>query len=186
MKLLAVLGSPRKKGNSSLLLDQYLKGIREANRDADIAKVYLQEKNIRHCTACDVCHTITPGRCAIKDDMQELYGLFAEAAMVVYATPVYWWGVSAQLKAFLDRTNAFDVPDGTYFAGKKAALLMTYGLGLPNKGPELVAASFGEICRYTGMDLIDVYGICANKAEPAAENAKALREVYELGLRIAL
>jgi len=186
MKLLAVHGSPRKRGNSSLLLDQYLKGIQEANPAAEITKVYLQEKNIRNCTACDVCHTITPGKCVIKDDMQELYTLFAEASMLVYATPVYWWGVSAQLKTFLDRTNAFDVPNGQYFAGKKLALLMTYGINLPNKGPELIKASFEEICEFAKMNLVDVYGVCANKSMPVAENAKVLKDVYEMGRKITL
>lgn len=185
-KILAILGSPRRNGNTSLLMDEYLKGITEAGSAAEITKVYLQEKNIRNCTACNVCHTITPGKCVIKDDMQELYGIFAEAAMVVYATPVYWWGVSAQLKTFLDRTNAFDVPNGSYFAGKKLALIMSYGIELPNRGPDIIRAAFEEICRYTKMNLADVYGVCANKSMPVADNAQALTAVYELGRKVTL
>ena len=51
------------------------------------------------------------GKCVIKDDMQELYAEFIKSEMVVFATPIYWWGVFSQLKTFLDRLNAFDVKE---------------------------------------------------------------------------
>ncbi len=186
MKVLALLANPRKKGNTSLLLDEYLKGIKKANNDVEITKVYLHEKNIRNCTACNVCRTVTLGKCVIKDDMQELYTQFEASALIVYATPVYWWGVSAQLKSFLDRTNAFDVPSGEYFQSKRLSILMSYEIDLPNKGPDLIKTSFEEICNYTGMILVDVYSVCANKNLPVAENSTALQAVYEMGLKIVL
>ena len=141
MKVLALLGSPRKNGNTSLLLDEYLRGIKDSNKDAEITKVFLQEKNIHSCAACEACRNINIGQCAIKDDMQELYPLFRQADVVVYATPIYWWSVSAQLKAFMDRCYALGSIEDS-FAGKKAVLLMTYGGELPNNGPELVKTTF--------------------------------------------
>lgn len=183
MKVLALLGSPRKNGNTSLLLDEYLRGIKDSNKDAEITKVFLQEKNIHSCAACEACRNINIGQCAIKDDMQELYPLFRQADVVVYATPIYWWSVSAQLKAFMDRCYALG-PIKDSFTGKKAALLMTYGGELPNKGPELVKTTFEEICDYKEMDLIDVYGVCTEDYMPVAENVMALRDVYEMGSRV--
>lgn len=182
MKVLALLGSPRKNGNTGSLLDEYLRGIKASNKDAEIIKVYLNDKNIHGCTACEACRSITPGQCAIKDDMQELYPLFRQADMVIYATPVYWWSVSAQLKAFMDRCYAISSTEDC-FVGKKAALLMTYGGELPNKGPELVKATFEEICDYKEMKLVDVYGVCTDDYMPVADNTDALKEVYELGLK---
>ena len=180
MKVLALLGSPRKNGNTSLLLDEYLRGIKDSNKDAEITKVFLQEKNIHSCAACEACRNINIVQCAIKDDMQELYPLFRQADVVVYATPIYWWSVSAQLKAFMDRCYALgSIKDS--FADKKAALLMTYGGELPNKGPELVKTTFEEICDYKEMDLIDVYGVCTEDYMPVAENTEALGDVYEMG-----
>ncbi|MGE5633315.1 MAG: flavodoxin family protein [Caulobacteraceae bacterium] len=183
MKVLALLGSPRRKGNTALLLDEYIRGIKDSHKDAEITKIFLQEKAIKNCMACEACHNVPVGKCAIKDDMQELYPLFREADMVIYATPVYWWSVSAQLKAFMDRCYALG-PIADSFAGKKAVLLMTYGGELPNKGPELVKTTFEEICDYKEMKLIDVYGVCTDDYMPVAENTKALKDVYEMGLRV--
>ncbi len=186
MKLLALQGSPRKNGNTSFLLDEYLKGITESNPKSEITKVYLQGKDIHYCNACSVCHKVTIGKCVIKDDMQELYAEFIKSEMIVCATPVYWWGVSAQLKTFLDRLNAFDVEGENYFKGKKISVLLTYGIEPPNKGPELIEAGFKEICKYTEMNLIDVYGVCSSKYSHIKEDTSALNKVYEMGLKITL
>lgn len=184
MKILALLGSPKKNGNTSLLLEEYLKGIRASNKDADIKKIFLHEKNIHNCSACGACRNVNNiGQCIIKDDMQELYPIFRQADMVIYATPIYWWSVSAQMKAFIDRCYAFGTLKDSY-AGKKAALLMTYGGELPNKGPELVKTTFEEICEYKEMNLIHVYGVCTDDYKPLAENTKALKDVYEMGLKV--
>ncbi len=183
MKVLALLGSPRKNSNTSLLLDEYLRGIKDSNKDAEITKVFLHEKNIHGCAACEACRHVTIGQCAVKDDMQALYPLFRQADMVVYATPIYWWSVSAQLKAFMDRCYALG-PVKDSFTGKKAALLMTYGGELPNKGPELVKTMFEEICDYKNMDLVDVYGVCTEEYMPVAENTEALNDVYKMGLKV--
>ena len=183
MKILALLGSPRRNGNTSLLLDQYLKGITAANKDVKITRIFLQEKKIQNCSACEACRKTTIGKCTIKDDMQELYPLFWKADMVIYATPVYWWGVSAQLKAFMDRCYALGPIEDSY-AGKKVTLLMTYGGELPNKGPDLIKTAFAEICDYKNMDLVHVYGVCTDDYMPAAENTKALNDVYEMGMNV--
>jgi len=183
MKVLALLGSPRRYGNTSLLLEEYLRGIKASNKDAEISKIFLHEKNIHGCAACDACRKITLGQCVIRDDMQNLYPLFLRADMVIYATPIYWWNVSAQLKAFIDRCYALSTIKGGY-AGKKAALLMTYGGKLPNKGPGLVKTAFEEICDYKEMKLTHVYGVCTDDYMQLAENTKALKDVYELGLKV--
>jgi len=186
MKLLALLGSPRKEGNTSFLLDEYLKGIKESNKDVEVTKVYLHGKNIHYCNGCNVCRTVTIGECVIKDDMQELYKKFNESKLIIFATPIYWWGISSQLKTFLDRTNAFDVQGGKYFKDKMISVLMTYELNLPNKGPELIKTSFQEICKYTKMNLLDVYGACTSNYSHIKEDTLVLKEVFEMGLRILL
>ncbi|MEA4846866.1 MAG: flavodoxin family protein [Clostridiaceae bacterium] len=185
MKVLALLGSPRKNGNTALLLDEYLKGIRDADNAADITKVFLQEKKIQCCTACGACRDATLGQCIIKDDMQALYPLFLQADVLVYATPVYWWSVSAQLKAFMDRCYAINSTKES-FEGKKVALLMSYGGELPNKGPDIVKSTFEEICDYRDMELIHAYGVCTDDYMPVAENKNALQDVYKMGLSVRI
>ncbi|MGE5633318.1 MAG: hypothetical protein ACM3TR_19825 [Caulobacteraceae bacterium] len=61
---------------------------------------------------------------------------------------------------------------------------MTYGGELPNKGPDLVRTTFEEICDYKEMKLVDVYGVCTDDYMPVAKNTKALKDVYEMGLRV--
>lgn len=186
MKLLALLGSPRLKGNTSFLLDEYLRGIKASNKDLEITKVYLQEKHISYCNGCNICRTTTLGKCIIKDDMEDLYKEFNQSKMVVMASPIYWWGISAQLKTFLDRINAFDIEGGKYFADKMLSVLMTYELKPPNKGPEIVQATFEEICKYTKMNLIDIYSACTGNFSHIKENTEVIKEVYQLGLKVLL
>ncbi|CEO90515.1 flavodoxin family protein [Syntrophaceticus schinkii] len=102
MKVLAVQGSPKKKGNTALLLEHYLRGVEENHRNVEINRVFLQEKNIAPCTGCYTCIEKNSS-CVIEDDMQELYGKIVEADLLIFATPVYWWSISAQLKTFVDR-----------------------------------------------------------------------------------
>lgn len=175
MKVAAILGSPRKNGNTALLLGELLRGISE-NSDFKIDEIFLQENKISGCMGCDHCKR--EGFCIIKDDMQSIYPIVNEAEVLVLATPVYWWSMTGQMKIFIDRLYAQKSSDRR---GKRVYLLMTYGGELPNSGPELVEKTFRDICDYTGMKLAGIYGVCTDEYIPVKENEKALREVYEIG-----
>ena len=103
MKILAINGSPRgKKSNTDRILQPFLEGAREAG--AETETVYLKDKTINPCIGCFTCWTKTPGVCVHKnDDMPALLEKLREAAVVVYATPLYVFTVTAQMKAFMDR-----------------------------------------------------------------------------------
>ncbi|AKA68711.1 flavodoxin family protein [Clostridium scatologenes] len=102
MKILAVNGSPKgEKGNTEVILKQFLKGCEEAGAKAEI--VYLKDKNIKHCSGCFTCWTKTPGKCIHKDDMEELLQKILEADIIVYATPLYYFTVTGTMKDFMDR-----------------------------------------------------------------------------------
>ena len=177
MKILAVQGSPKKKGNTALLLDHYLLGVKENHRDVDVDRVFLQEKNIKPCRGCYTC-VETKGDCVIKDDMQELYQKIIEADVLIFATPVYWWSITAQLKTFVDRFCPLNTDD---FKGKKFVLLMTYGAALPNSGPEMVQSMFKEIWNHYQVNFVQSYGTCTEEYLPVAENKQAQDAAYELG-----
>lgn len=105
MKVLALNSSPRGKDQSKteLLLDSLVAGMRSA--DAEVEVVHLRTKKINYCIGCYTCWTKTPGVCVFKDDMsKELLPKFREADLAVYATPLYHFGVNAQLKTFIERT----------------------------------------------------------------------------------
>ena len=105
MKIFAINSSPRGGGQSKteLMLNHLAEGMRDAGAEVDV--VNLREKKIKNCIGCFTCWTKTPGRCIHKDDMTgELFPKWLEADLVVYATPLYNYAMTASLKAFLERT----------------------------------------------------------------------------------
>ena len=103
MKVLGILCSPRKDGNTAVLLKTALAKAAEA--DADTELLCLAGKTISSCDACRSC--LKTGRCHIKDDMQEIYAKLQEADGIIFASPVYFWDITAPAKALIDRTFAF-------------------------------------------------------------------------------
>lgn len=103
MLVVGLQGSPRKNGNTAYLLDTFLE--QGFKRGADIVKVPVAEKNIIPCIGCNSC--MKTGQCVIQtDDMfSEMYDLLQNADIIVAATPVFFYGPSAQLKALIDRSQ---------------------------------------------------------------------------------
>ena len=99
--ILIISGSPRKKGNSQLLCESFRKGAVEAGHCVNLIR--LADKNIHFCRACDACMK-NGGTCILKDDMQYILEQFQQADVIVLATPVYFYGICAQMKTFIDRT----------------------------------------------------------------------------------
>jgi hypothetical protein len=102
MKVIALNGSARgKKGVTWRLLDSLLKGLSEGG--ATIREFQLKEMNISYCRACLTCMHKTPGQCAQRDDMDQIYPLLRESDLLVMGTPVYTDTMSAQMKTVMDR-----------------------------------------------------------------------------------
>lgn len=103
VKLLALYGSPRKGGNTAILLDEFIKGAEFAGALSE--KIYLAEANITPCQEDMVC--ATKGECSIQDGMRILYQKLIEADLIVLASPIFFYNVSAQAKALIDRCQLF-------------------------------------------------------------------------------
>ena len=102
MKVLGIYGSPRKGGNSDLLLDALLEAAKEAG--AETRAVYARDLSISGCRECGGCDKT--GKCVVKDDMQDLYPVLREADAIVTSGPIFFYNFPAQLKALIDRTQA--------------------------------------------------------------------------------
>jgi NAD(P)H-dependent FMN reductase len=102
MKVMGIYGSPRKAGNTDLMLDAFLEGAQEAG--GEVSRVYVRDLEIRGCLGCGHCDKT--GICIQKDDMQQVYPLLEEAQRIVVASPIYFYSVTAQLKLLVDRTQA--------------------------------------------------------------------------------
>ena len=184
MKILLLQGSPRKAGNTAALLDAFLEGLREKGEHA-VREVALQEAAIRPCRNCDACRRMDEGYCAIADDMQGLFVPFIEADMVVMASPIYWWSVSAQLKLFIDRLYALDPETHPErFRDKRLVLILTYYSEDPNSGAEITLSMFREIAEYTGMPIAGILRYCSGERH-VREAPEALEEARALGRRLA-
>ena len=102
MKVLGIYGSPRKRGNTDILLDKALEGARSAGAEVD--SVYARELDISGCLECGGCDKT--GKCVVKDDMQTIYPLLQAADVILLASPIFFYGMSSQVKALIDRSQA--------------------------------------------------------------------------------
>ena len=106
-KILAISSSPRLGGNSETLLDEFLRGLREADTKStcEVVKFQLANLKISPCTQCDYCHL--KGTCSIRDDMDQLYPRLEEADWFILASPIYFMSHCAQAKLMIDRCQVF-------------------------------------------------------------------------------
>ena len=102
MRVLGIAGSPRRGGNTDILLAEVMKGA--ASRGAKVKTIILSRLNIAPCQHCDSC--LKTGRCKVKDDMQKVYDELERADRIVLASPLHFMGVTAQTKAMIDRCQA--------------------------------------------------------------------------------
>ncbi len=149
-RVLGVFGSPRRDGNSSTLLAEVLGATEQ--RGATVERVVLADKRIAPCRACDACANASG--CVQHDDMEELVAHMVESDVWALATPVYWWGPSAQLKTFVDRWyGAWHNPaHRAAFAGKRAVLVVSMGDSDPATARHVVGM-FQDAFAYMGMTL---------------------------------
>jgi multimeric flavodoxin WrbA len=116
--VLGIVGSPRRNGNTEILVDEVLNAAEE--NGAAVHKVVLSKLDIGPCRACDSCRKT--GKCVQKDDMEDLVTKMKNSDVLVLGTPIYWWGPTAQFKAFLDRW--YGVYDQGIFKGKETVLVI--------------------------------------------------------------
>ena len=102
-KVLILSGSPRKRGNSDILCDEFAKGALDAGNQVE--KIFVAEKQIAMCTGCYFCKT-HEGKCIFNDDMGDILQKIIDCDVLVLSSPVYFYSISAQLKAVIDRTVA--------------------------------------------------------------------------------
>ena len=117
IQILGIVGSPRRNGNTDILVDEVLHGAEGAGALAE--KIILNELHITPCQGCDMCREI--GKCIQKDDMSGVLEKMERSQLWVLGTPVYWWGPTAQFKAFIDRWYG---AKHTKFEGRHVILTM--------------------------------------------------------------
>lgn len=178
--VLIVNGSPRKNGNCHYLIDSLIKGIEENNGTTDL--VNLQELKISPCDACESCLKNKPKGCIKHDDMTDLYPKIKESGSIVFASPTYWFNISAQTKLFIDRLYAIHESG---LEDKNIGVILTYGdKDVFTSGGVNALRSFQDICNYVNAKLVGIVHASADKAGEIKSSAAKLEEAYSLGREI--
>jgi multimeric flavodoxin WrbA len=181
-KIVVVMGSPRKEGNSAALAKQVVAGAE--SKGAEVESFYLHGMDIQPCRACDSCREETDRACVIEDDMQILYPRIRGADAVVIASPIYWFTVSAQTKLFMDRLYALGGPEEEYPAlvGKRIGILLAYGdADAFVSGAVNALRTFQDALNYVKAEIAGtVYGTALEPGE-IEKNQDLMKKAYALG-----
>ena len=152
MKILILNGSPRPKGNTKQMIDAFCEGLRSAGHAFEVLD--LCRLNIRGCLACEYCHAQGHGQCVQKDDMQRVYPLLEEANMLVLASPIYYHGLTGQMKCCIDRFYAMLYPQKPEKLSKVAMFLSS---GDPNMYEGAMFSYKGDFLDYLGLEGMGVF-----------------------------
>ena len=177
MKIVVLTGSPRRGGNSAYLAEQFIKGARESGHD--IYRYDCAFRQVEPCRACNRCGM--DGPCVIKDDFDELRPRLVEADMVVFATPMYYFGMSAQMKRVIDRFYAIN--GQIKGASKKAASLMTYA-DTSAKEAEPMLVHYRTLMDYLGWKSVGEVVAAGVWTAGSVRNTEYGEQAYQLGKNV--
>ena len=176
-KVLILSSSPRKGGNSETLAAAFAKGARESGNQVET--VSLREKQVGFCKGCLACLKL--GHCVIKDDAVEIADKMHDADVLVFATPVYYYSVSGQLKTVLDRANPLF---GTDYGFTKAYLLATAAEDEPETVEGTVKAVQGWVDCFERCELADTVFAGGVNEIGEINGHPALKRAYQVGKEI--
>ena len=172
MKILGLSCSPRKMGNTEILVTEALDGARNEGAEAELFSVSGRE--IRPCDGCYACRET--GRCHIHDDMQTVYEKMMDADGIIFGTPVYFYNMTSQAKAIMDRTIAIRRPD-IKLANKVGGVIVVAGrLGLIDAIKDLYF-----YIAINHMVAADYVAGMAGERGAIREDERAMKSAWELG-----
>ena len=189
MKVLGIYGSPRKAGNSDLLLNETLRGAESVK--ADVSRVYARDLALSGCRECGSCST--KGVCAIDDEMQDIYPRIEEADSIIVSTPIFFYNVPSQLKMLIDRCQALwskrilrkRTPEERRRYDSGRGYIIAVGATKGEKlfeGVELTAKYFFDALDMSYEGGLFVRGIDEKGA--IADRPELLQQAYELGRNV--
>ena len=174
MKIIVINGSAR-KGNTLTAINAFVKGAGEKNEIEIIAPDKL---NISPCMGCGVCQCHKG--CVAKDDTNPTIDKIAAADMILFATPVYWWVMTGQLKLVIDKCYC----RGMQMKGKKVGFIVVGGASTDNIQYELIGKQFECMAEYLSWDILFSKSYSANGKDELAENADVMEELETLGKNV--
>ncbi len=184
VRVLILNGSPRRKGNTLFLVTELAEQLK--TKDNYVKILHLNDYDIKPCQGCYWCYKDYPLQCIQTDVMNGLYPHTLEADVIIFASPIYWFTYSAQLKLFVDRLLALHVKGGHSFQGKKFASIFVYGAGTAESaGANNAIKSVDQMISYFGGENLGVIHGNGGQKLTVKENSEILRELGELAQKIS-
>lgn len=173
MKILVLNGSPRKNGNTYNLAAAFKQG---AEKNNDVELISVCDYNINPCKGCNCCFTSEGNNCVLNDDIKIIYDKMKEAEVVVVASPVYFYGISAQLKAVTDR---FHTPMRNSFNTKKLGLILVGAAKIPELFDSVIT-QYELVLKFFKLD--DIGKVLISGVKDIGDLSDSdLKRAYELG-----
>ena len=170
MKITILNGSPRKE-NTAAMAEAFAEGAKAAGHEVEI--LHVGKMKIAGCLACEYCHGKGEGKCIQRDDMDKVIPAYMDSDMVVFASPIYYFGMTAQIMAAIQRMYCIGKPA----KASRAALLLSSASPAPYEG---AIGTYKGICAYTG---IEDAGIFTAGGEENKSEAK-LAEIREFAKKL--
>ncbi|MCK5298571.1 MAG: flavodoxin family protein [Candidatus Heimdallarchaeota archaeon] len=183
-KVLIFNGSPRRNGNTSTLIKECVRAINKSGKEAEI--FFLNDMTIKPCQFCDWCIDNNVLSCVEEDDMHELYPKLLESDVIIFAAPIFWFNVSAQMKIFIDRLYAFHGKGGFPLTQKKIGTILVYGDNdVETSGVNNAIGTMKDIISYMKSEDMGIVHGTAYKIGDAEKNTELMKQAYDLGLEVS-
>lgn len=176
--IIVIVGSPRKNGNTELLADAFIEGARSTGNHVE--KISVIGKKIGGCIGCNACYRDAEHRCVQHDDMEDCYRRISIADVIVIATPIYFYGVSSQLKCIIDRLHN---PIRSSFKVKKLGLLAACA-DEKESVFDSVITMYRAVLSYFSLDDGGMVTVCGVSEKGDIAGNPKLKAAEEMGRRI--
>lgn len=176
-KILVLMGSPRIKGNTDLLADAFIEGAKESGNS--ITKINVCKNKTSGCLNCQYCVKHN-GECVLKDGMDEIYPLLDKTDILVFATPLYYYGFSSQLKAVIDRFHA-----KSSMGGIKPMQSILLSVGADDEAAfKPLITTYKAILDYLKWEDLGIIAVGNTEEKGAITKTDGLEKAKKLGLSI--
>jgi multimeric flavodoxin WrbA len=187
-KILVLSASPVKDGNTTALVNWFVEGARSRGAAVDVVATAFLKYKSTGCTSCRKCQTIEKYACVIPDEAAPVLGKMAEVDVIVMATPLYFYGPSAQLKLVMDRMFSlykWDNAAGTMTTPLKGKTLVLIASAYEDIGLDALEKPFALTAEYSGMVFESLLVSDAGESGDVKSKTDTRRKAMELGQKVA-
>lgn len=174
MKVTVITGSAHKKGTSAMLADKFIEGAMESGHE--VFRFDAAFEKVNPCLACEYC-SAHDTQCVHKDSMEKLNEKLIDADVIVFATPLYYYTVSAQIKAVIDRFHA----KNAVLSGNKKAIMLATAYGDDDQTMEALDKMFNSALRFLNWENAGTVYAIGCPIREVIENTNYLQQAYDLG-----